>query len=92
VRQARLLLRLLHGRRRCEMFLSRLWTMLRGLRRRESFEAERREEIQFHIEQRASDLERLNNLPGPLVLCTHAAPQAALHAGCDWHTGYRHRR
>lgn len=36
--------------------------MLNQLRRRESFETELRDEIDFHIEQRAADLERLNSL------------------------------
>jgi predicted permease len=44
------------------MLGQRLQAMLRGLRRRESFEADLRDEIQFHIDQRASDLERLKNL------------------------------
>jgi predicted permease len=44
------------------MLIKRLGAMLRGLRDRRTFEAGMNEEIQFHIEHRASDLARLKGL------------------------------
>lgn len=44
------------------MLVSRLRAILRTLGRRETFEADLRDEIEFHIEQRACELERAKNL------------------------------